>query len=143
MFRRTWWTRRRVWWSGLAFVVLVAVIVWVSGTEELYVGQPLDEAKAALWRAGATDQTKNCGMLCSVPLGKTTEIDGSYWELPDGRTVYLVASRESPDEPFRVARMPRWQGWYKNADRETVELPPADSVRFRRSVLAFVPVRLW
>jgi hypothetical protein len=143
MFRRTWWTRRCVRWSGLAFVILVAVIVWVSGTEDLFVGQPLDEAKAALWRAGARDVTSSTKVSYSVQILKRSDIRYSYWELQDGRTVFVLGSRESPDEPYRLARLPMWQEWCKFTNGVANKFPETDTLRLRRSVFAFVPAWGW
>ncbi|MFY7950873.1 MAG: hypothetical protein ACOVT5_00070 [Armatimonadaceae bacterium] len=133
MFRRAWWTRRRIVIAAVLAVLIAGGVVWECGTDEVREGQPLDEAKAALLRAGGVDSTKNCGMYCSV--GRHYEVSNSYWQLPDGRTLYLVGTRESDAEPFRVDRIMMWQGWYKPGG---IELPPADSVQFRRSVLAIV-----
>ena len=142
MFRRTWWTRRRVWCGGLAFVSLVP-LVWVSGTEDLYVGQPLDEARTVLWRVGARDVTSSTKVSYSVQILKRSDILYSYWELQDGRTVFVLGSRESPDEPYRLARLPMWQEWCKSTNGAVNKFPETDTLRLRRSVFAFVPAWRW
>jgi hypothetical protein len=134
MFRRAWWTRRRVVVSVVVAVLLVAAGVWVSGAGEVAVGQPHDEAKATLHRAGAV--TKPCGRWTSFGGSSPSQVDCAMWELPDGRTLYLVATRDSDDEPFRVYKFDMWQGWYKSGG---TPLPHAESVRLRRSVFAFLP----
>lgn len=133
MFRRAWWTRPRI-AVGMAIVALLVVaVVWECGTDEVREGQPLDEAKAALGRAGGVDRSDRCGMFSSV--GQHYQVSNSYWEFPDGRTIYLRSSRESDEEPFRLDSFSMWNGWYKLGG---VELPVADSVRLRRSVFAVV-----
>lgn len=133
MFRRTWWTRRRIAVGAVATALLVAVVVWECGSDELHEGQSLEEAKAVLWKAGGVE--RECGMHSTM--GQHYQVNDSYWELPDGRTLFLVGTRERDDSPFRVERFNVWQGWYKSDN--AVELPATDSVRFRRSVLVFVP----
>jgi hypothetical protein len=135
MFRRVWWTRRRIVIGAVVAVLLVAVVVWECGCDEVRDGQPLDEAKAALRRAGAVDKSAKCGMFMSV--GQHYEVSNSYWELPDGRTIYLMSSRESEEEPFRLQSFRMWQGWCKSIG--AVELPDVESVRLRHSVFAFIP----
>lgn len=137
MFRRTWWTRRRIVVGVAVAVLLVVAIAWEGGSDEVRGGQLLDEAKAALRRTGAADRTDVCGMHTSLGGRRPTQVEDSMWELPDGRTLFLVAARDADDEPFRVEHFKMWQGWYKCAD--AVELPVADSVRLRRSVFAFIP----
>lgn len=136
MFRRAWWTRRRIVVAAVLSVLVAGAIVWECGTEEVREGQPLDEARAALQRAGAVDQSAVCGMSTSLGGRKPTNVSCSMWEFPDGHTLYLVATRDSDDEPFRVSGFDQWKGWYKSGG---VELPDTVSVRLRRSVLAVVP----
>jgi hypothetical protein len=135
MYHRRWWTRRRIVVGVAVAALLVAVVAWECGSGEVREGQPLDEAKAVLVQAGAVDKTATCGMFTS--LGHRYQVSNSMWELPDGHTVYLVAARDSDDEPFRVDRFSLWQGWPKSG-RE-VELPAASAVSLRRSVFAVVP----
>lgn len=134
MFRRAWWARRRV--VATVTAVLLAAGAWVSGTDGVSVGQPLDEAQATLRRAGATNRTDVCGMHTSLGARQPGQVKDSMWELPDGRTLYLVATRDSDDEPFRVDHFNMWQGWYQN---DGIPLPHAGSVRLRRSVFAVLP----
>jgi hypothetical protein len=137
MFRRAWWTRRRIVVAAVLAVSLTVAVVWECGTEEVREGQPLDEARAALQRAGAVDVSANCGMFRSV--GGHYEVSNSYWRLPDGRTIYLMSSRESEREPFRIDSFIMWQGWYKSSAGLGQELPTGEAVHFRRSVLTVVP----
>jgi len=136
MFRRAWWTRRRIVIAAAVAVLLVVAVVWECGSDEVRKGQPLDEAKAAFWRAGAVDKTNVCGKRSTLGGRKPSQVVDSMWELPDGRTLFLIAIREADDEPFRVNSFNMWQGWYKLGG---AELPTADSVRLRRSVFAVVP----
>ena len=135
MFRRTWWTRRRVVVGVLAVVLVVVAVVWECGTVELRCGQSLDEAKSALRQAGGADMAGRCGMFSTV--GQKYQVCNSMWVLPDGRSVYLMCSRDSEDKPYRVDAFQMWQGWYK--DVGTVELPEAETVCLRRSVFVVVP----
>lgn len=137
MFRRAWWTRRRIVVAAVVAVLLVVAIAWECGTDEVQDGQPLDEATAALRRAGAVDRTKNCGMATTLGHRKPSQVDCTMWEFPDGHTLWLVGVQDSDDEPFRVNSFNMWKGWYKFDG--AVELPVADSVRLRRSVFAFIP----
>jgi hypothetical protein len=137
MFRRAWWTRRRIVVGAVVAVLLVAVVGWECGAEEVRTGQPLDEAKAVLWQAGAVDKTENCGWYFTFGGGSTIQTDCSMWELPDGRTLWLVGTRETDIEPFRVYSFEMYQGWPKAS--ESVVLPSAESVRLRHSVFAFIP----
>lgn len=136
MFRRAWWTRRRIVVAAVLAVLFVVAVVWEFGSDEVREGQPLDEAKAALQRAGAVDKSAVCGMYSSLGGRKPTQVNCTMWEFPDGHTLYLVATRDSEDEPFRVSRFDQWKGWYKSGG---IELPVADSVPLRRSVFAVVP----
>ncbi len=136
MFRRAWWTRRWIVVAAVVVVLLVGAVVWECGTDEVREGQPLDEAKAALQRAGAVDVSAKCGMYTSLGGRNPTQVGCTMWEFPDGHTLYLVATRDSDDEPFRVSRFDQWKGWYKSGG---VELPAVDSVRLRRSVFTAMP----
>ena len=134
MFRRAWWTRRRIVVAAVVAVLFAAAVVWECGSDEVRKGQPLDEAKAVLWRTGAVH--RECGMHTTLGGRRPTQVTDSMWEFPDGRTLFLVATRETDDEPFRVNSFNMWQGWYKLGG---AELPTADSVHLRRSVFAVVP----
>lgn len=141
MFRREWWWNR-CWVVVIAVLSVLAVllagaVVWECGSDQVAVGQSLDEAKAALRRAGAKDVTAYCGMFMTA--GGHYEVSGSYWELPDGRTISLSSARESGEEPFRLFKFVMWKGWYKLSSGPGQELPVGDSVRLRRSVFAVVP----
>ena len=83
------------------------------------------------------DKSKNCGMYTNLGGRNPPQMNCSMWELPDGRTLYLVGTRESDDVPFRVLSFDMWQRWYKSDG--AVELPHGDSVRLRRSVFAVIP----
>jgi hypothetical protein len=133
MFRRAWWTGHRIFIGVIMAALLLAAVVWECGSDEVREGQPLDEAKTVLWQAGAV--TKKCGMYSS--LGGHAEVDCSMWELPDGRTLFLVGARESDHESFRVYSFDMWQGWPKSAG--AVELPAASAASLRRSVFVLVP----
>ena len=104
MFRRAWWPRRRIVVAAVLSVLIAGAVVWECGTDEVREGQPLDNAKAALQRAGAVDVSANCGMFSFVGGGSTRQVNCSMWQFPDGHTLYLVGTRDSADEPFRVSR---------------------------------------
>jgi hypothetical protein len=139
MFRRAWWTRRRVIGIGAAVLVVASAIVAsarFSGTEKVFVGQPFDDAKAALRRAGAVEVEGSYGLCIWVPgaVKVRTKPDGSteyyhvgpdgrevvppdrvdsYWRLSDGRTVWLIGFRDSSDQPYHLEKFMMWQGWHE------------------------------
>jgi hypothetical protein len=138
MFRRAWWTRRRIALGVAIVALLVVAVVCECGTEEVREGQPLDEAKAALHRAGAKElQNESFGFFFSVPRREMLESPpdrvASCWEFPDGRTFWLAGFREKPDQPYHVESFGMWRGWLVRGSSETNRFPETKCVRLTRS----------